>query len=125
MTKEEFLLDTIKYYSENPSFRCVTESKCAYSPKTLGKDGDGCAIGRWLDEELKLELDEYKNSSVLSESVYQKLPEWIKSLGKSFLNSVQDLHDNDYHWSNGLSDMGKTQVNFIIDTYDLNIPKYK
>lgn len=84
MTREQFLLDTIKYYSENPSFRCVTNSECAYSPKTLGKDGDGCAIGRWLDEKLKLELDRCEDASVHSENVYQRLPEWMKSLGKSF-----------------------------------------
>lgn len=125
MTREQFLLDTIKYYSENPSFRCVTIAQCAYSPKTLGKDGDGCAIGRWLNEDLKLELDTLENTSVLSESVFQRLPEWMQSLGKSFLNSVQELHDADDNWDNGLSDMGKTKVNLIIETYNLNIPKYK
>ena len=78
-----------------------------------------------MDEDLKLELDTLENTSVLSEYVFQRLPEWMQSLGKSFLNSVQELHDDDDNWDNGLSDQGETKVNLIIDTYDLNIPKYE
>ena len=125
MTRKQFLLDTIKYYSEDTSRRCVAFDKCAYSPKTLGKTGDGCAIGRWLDEDLKLELDRYENNPVISDGVYEKLPDWMQSLGKSFLSSVQKLHDDDDNWNNGLSDIGEISVNRIIDTYNLNIPKYE
>lgn len=124
MTREQFLLDTIKYYSKDTSRRCVSEGKCTYSPKTLNKNSEGCAIGRWLDEDLKLELD-VNADSVQCDEVFQRLPDWMKSLGKSFLNSVQVLHDEDDNWDSGLSKEGEYKVNLIIDTYDLNIPKYE
>lgn len=126
MTREEFLLDTIKYYSEDTSRRCVSEDKCTYSPKTLNINSDGCAIGRWLDEELKLELDALGTVPVQNEKVFDKLPKWMQDMEKYFLHRVQDLHDMDNYWNeSGLSQLGKEKVNEIIEHYNLNIPEYE
>lgn len=125
MTREEFLLDTIKYYSEDTSRRCVSEGRCTYSPKALNKNSKGCAIGRWLDKELQLKLDTFEESSVQSGKVFDKLPKWMQGMGIYFLQHVQDLHDNGNNWNeSGLSQLGKDAVNKIIDCI-LNIPKYE
>lgn len=126
MTREEFLLDTIKYYSEDTSRRCATESRCTYSPKTLNKNSEGCAIGRWLDEELQLELDALGAVPVQNKKVFDKLPKWMQSMETYFLQHIQDLHDTGYCWSeSGLSQFGKDKVNEMIEHYTLNIPKYE
>lgn len=126
MTKEEFLLDTIKYYSEDTLRRCVENGMCTYSGKTLNKNSDGCAIGRWLNEEVRLELDALDNIPVHDDLVYNKLPEWMRNFGKDFLENVQCLHDYDGHWNeSGLSQLGNDRVNAMIKDYTLNIPKYK
>lgn len=126
MTREEFLLDTIKYYSEDTSRRCVLNGKCTYSPKTLNINSDGCAIGRWLDEELKLELDAIGTVPVQNEKVFDKLPEWMQGMGRCFLHDVQKLHDINNYWNeSGLSQFGKNKVNEMIEHYTLNIPEYE
>lgn len=126
MTREQFLLDTIKYYSEDTSRRCVSEGKCTYSPETLNKNSEGCAIGRWLDEELQLELDALGIVPVQNEKVFDKLPKWMQGMGIYFLQHVQDLHDSSIYWDeSGLSQLGKNKVNEMIEHYTLNIPKYE
>lgn len=126
MTREEFLLDTIKYYSEDVSRRCVDNGNCKYSGKSLNMNSDGCAIGRWLDEELKLELDALGTVPVQNEKVFDKLPKWMQGMGRCFLHDVQDLHDIDNYWNeSGLSQFGKEKVNEMIEHYTLNIPKYE
>lgn len=126
MTREEFLLDTIQYYSEDVSRRCVQGNKCTYSGKTLDKNSDGCAIGRWLPEEVKLDVDAIGDVPVTKEVVFEKLPDWMKEFGKSFLLDIQDLHDYNNLWnSSGLNDQGKSKVNYIITNYELNISKYE
>lgn len=126
MTREEFLLNTIKYYSEDTLRRCEEDGKCRYSGKTLNKNSDGCAIGRWLDEEVKLDLDSLGPVPVQNEKVFDKLPKWMQGMGIYFLQHVQELHDSSIYWDeSGLSQLGKNKVNEMIEHYYFNIPKYK
>ena len=69
MTKKEFLEDTIAYYSEDVNRRCIKGTKCLYSPLNADKKGisKGCAIGRHLDEELQLTLDDAKEAKSVKE----------------------------------------------------------
>lgn len=127
MTQKEFLLDTIAYYSEDTERRCVTEDGCYYSPLTINnKKSDGCAIGRWLDPNVAVNLDSLGCKPVINYVVTSVLPEKLLKLGVDFLKDIQELHDEDTYWySDGLSRYGKNKVNSIIDTWNLDIPKYK
>ena len=50
MTREEFLLDMLEYYTVNSTRRCIdTAGCCSYS--AISKYTEGCAIGRLLDKE--------------------------------------------------------------------------
>lgn len=50
MTKEDFLIDTLEYYCENPSERRNKKQRgCPYS--SVKATSEGCAIGRHLDKE--------------------------------------------------------------------------
>jgi hypothetical protein len=112
----EFLKDTINHF--NSSNRGVNfNGRCCYSA--------GCAIGRHIpDKELCKEMDEYGDTIIImSNYLYNKLPESLKELGQSYLDQVQDLHDDDRSWDkNGLTDHGKMSVNKICDY--LNIPNF-
>lgn len=100
MTKEEFLLDTIKYYSEDTSRRNVSEKYCKYYPTHPGTKG--CAIGRFLDEETAKLFDTYANPGI--DNFYRfpqhksRLPEWMQAMPMTFVSDVQSLHDDSYNW---------------------------
>lgn len=126
MTREQFLLDTINYYSKDTSRRSTNGNYCTYSPVNSNSKGDGCAIGRWLSPKLKLKLDSIGNPAVHNQIIFCKLPDWMQEFGVKFLDSVQSLHDTSHCWDNsGLSIQGKKEVNNIIKTYKLNIPLYE
>jgi len=69
------LEETVSYYSENPSERrCKVGTECKYSPTSLGlKNSEGCAIGRKLSPQKKLELDiNYQNVGSSVTSVFRE-----------------------------------------------------
>lgn len=114
----EFLEDTVKYYSEDVNRRCVSaDSDCFYSPKSISKEeiSEGCAIGRHLTDKLKEELDkEFINETVLNNVLFNKLPNELRVLGKSFLEIVQRIHDNEKNWDEGgLTRFGELYVKKI------------
>lgn len=103
----EVLEETVKYYSENTERRCIKGS-CTYAPENSDKVGisDGCAVGRLLDPELRLKLDEIfssggGNSGVSNDHLFSMLPEKVRNLGMAFLTDLQGLHDESYNWSVG------------------------
>lgn len=122
MTKKEFLEDTIAYYSEDVNRRCIKGTKCLYSPLNADKKGisKGCAIGRHLDEELQLTLDDADYTAVDGDEVFDSLPTWMQDLGQDFLYDVQRLHDLKNYWSDkGLSSDGLKFVEITKQKYDI------
>lgn len=106
----EFLDDTIQHFSSNK--RGVTEDgACCYIEQ--------CAIGRFLPDELAKELDEGDDGTARSlEEVYRAggiLPEILQRLGVKFLRAVQELHDEDRNWDNGLTKDGKDHAALITE----------
>lgn len=122
MTQTEFLLDTLKYYCEDTSRRCVKEGICNYHPSTLGlTNSEGCAIGRYLPEELALKFD--SNGVVGVENIFENLPENLRLLTLDFLVDIQCLHNINNHWNTdteGLSVKGKDDLVTIIEQYGLD-----
>jgi hypothetical protein len=124
-TKEERLVllnETIAHYSENVNRRCIKTTdaghfKCKYSGTTIGNaESDGCAIGRLLTPELRIELDakcgDTRPSGV--DDLWSDLPDEIKAYGKAFLVSLQALHDEIDNWDEqGLSEDGKEYAESI------------
>jgi hypothetical protein len=130
MTRLEFLESTIKYYVENPQRRCNKDGTCFYSPASVGKEGisGGCAIGRFIDPDLALELDaEVKPgfglgiTGVIRRQEYkERLPKWMQKMNIDFLEDVQSLHDDGIYWNDwGLTDAGKRKVDSIKKNYKL------
>ncbi len=110
-----FLEDTIKFYSEDVSRRAITgEGRCMYRTA----DGRKCAIGRHIPDDKYTKVIE---TSSVGELVMICLPEEIQELGKSFLNSVQMLHDNDIYWNQkGLSIEGEGRIECIKENINSN-----
>lgn len=131
MTPEEFLLDTLEYYCQNPKRRCTAEngSLCQYDPIKLHRgDTEGCAIGRKLSKIARekygiqnCSIDEIFDSPELKEMA----PEWMQEMNIEFLVSMQKLHDDRNNWhSEGLSPEGIRLIHFIIDRYGLSKGKF-
>jgi hypothetical protein len=131
-TKQEFLVDTLEYYTENPGGRrCKNEfATCAYHPTTLKKDAssEGCAIGRHLDEADALYLDTEHNGTDIKTILFDKgisklIPDWMKAFGEDFLVDVQEFHDWDDYWdldNDKLSGDGKNKLEGMIGKYKLD-----
>lgn len=129
------LEETINHYNLNN--RCISNSGCFYSPKKAGLEGktEGCAIGRKVGKKLAIKLDgvyvkQSKNStigieggsSVTNPKIFALLPKKLTSLGQSFLNLIQDLHDTSQSWDNkGITSAGMRKVSVIKQTFNLNL----
>lgn len=137
MTREEFLLDEIEYYSSNVKKRCINSIGCFYSSTNVGNSdiSEGCAIGRHLEPELRKKIDEQfslsdilpagESSSVRNDVIFNQLPEWMKELGQDFLVKCQRLHDLSTYWDeSGLSPEGKSQLFKIIELFKLDKNKF-
>jgi len=112
-----FLKDTIEHY--NCFNICIEPNTgmCKYSP--VHDKTEGCAIGRWLDLDDAIILDEISGSVI---TLFSYLPNWMQSLGKGFLKKVQEVHDSSFYWNkNGLSEKGKEEVSKIIKRFKLNL----
>lgn len=123
MTEQELLYDTVHHY--NSSNRCVTDSRCAYSPITVGKkNSEGCAIGRWLSPDLALQIDNERigQDSSISDVIDSYLfPDWMKKMDIEFLKELQGIHDNPHCWDEtGLSQLGKDYVQYTCECFNLD-----
>ena len=135
MTKEEFLLDMLDYYTVDPEGRRCSNSEtgCYYSPETIGKTAsEGCAIGRKLDREFANRLDEeYHEGVSISNQLlkdHPNFPEYMYKFDMNFLCMCQELHDMKYNWDfnfTGLSTVGKNLVKVIIQKFDLDKSKFE
>lgn len=133
MTKEELLINGLKYYCVNPQERrCIDEKgNCRYSPYSLGKEetSEGCWIGRLLDPEVAKKID-YNEQDVdivsLIEENYYELPNYMNNVNMDYLNKLQDLHDADAYWTqSGLSELGKEKVTIICNQNNIPLEKVK
>jgi len=102
-----FLEDTIKHFnSTNRGVNTGDRYTCSYY--------DGCAIGRHLPKELCLRLDNFEDTAIDNEGVFDLLPQELQALGISFLSRVQKLHDEVDNWDeNGLTTQGLEKANEI------------
>lgn len=114
-----FLDETIKHYNSNN--RAIIEGCCLY--KSIPDVSSGCAIGRHLTPELATLLDsctDLNSTSVEEDKIFNYLPDNLKELGQSFLNQVQQLHDNSAYWNEeGLTSAGYEKVRLIKMHYGL------
>lgn len=120
MTKEEFLLDMLDYYTTDVSRRAIQKGVCVY--KTT--DGRKCAIGRHINDE---KYDPLIEGCVITINgpVINCLNENIKSIDTVFLRNVQKLHDSELNWDkNKLSEYGKDQLHEIIIHNNLDKSKF-
>lgn len=112
-----FLNDTVAYYTSHD--RSVKkdyygQKVCTYAP--ADDNTAGCAIGRHLPLELARSLDSKTYKHVIG--VFEYLPNWMKEMGKGFLNEIQKLHDRDSNWTErGLTYSGIETVNLIRISY--------
>lgn len=132
MTKEEFLLDTLEYYSGHLERRCEADGVCKYSPKAVNKQGktEGCAIGRHLSEEGKLAFDNLPLNGITHirqdypVTFAKYAPLWMQEMDTFYLSAIQALHDSDDNWTDkGLSYYGKREVKTIIENFSLSNPE--
>lgn len=116
-SRSKFLEETIEHFTNNP--RAVTlryndlgnSNYCTYSPQNGSK---GCAIGRHIPNKMLCQdLDNLPVSGVNCDVVFEQLPEWLRSLGQDFLWDVQQLHDTNSNWNNGLTPLGLEFVSKI------------
>lgn len=131
MTRQEFLLDTVKYYSEDTNRRCVMHVDglpyCYYSPKYAQKVdiSEGCGIGRKLSPEAQEAYDS-KGGPIgqlfCSNSHKRMAPQWMQEMSVDFLIRLQSFHDSDPYWNKneGLSEEGKLSLNYILYEYGLD-----
>ena len=116
MTEQEYLEDTVKYYSKNPKkLRCQYDGACTYSSGEKGVVG--CAIGRKLTKKNREYLDrEYIDGITIEDILYlglhkKLLPVWMRNMRGNFLISLQGLHDLERNWDDkGISNHGKHYV---------------
>lgn len=95
----EILNDTVRYYSENPKERrCVSNLQCRYSGETLGKNTEGCGIGRLLTLEQRNYLDDKYPEGESVANIFEELPKGVQRLGVDFLSDLQQLHDRQNCW---------------------------
>ncbi len=126
-TKEAFLIDTLEYYLGDISERrCAGLYGCRYNPKRAKKpNSEGCAISRHVgDEKTKDQLDSIGNIDLIFQTNRQDLlPNWMVAFGQRFLKIIQNFHDMEDFWDeneNTLSEAGKTHLEEIIKTYNLD-----
>ena len=126
MTQKEFLIDTINHY--NSSNRCShQDGDCCYSPFTAGLEGksEGCAIGRFMEPEVALEMDnkhDLMNIRTLLNHEPDCISDWMKEFDIDFLTAIQNLHDADVYWNKqGLSELGHEEVLKICKKFGIEL----
>lgn len=109
MNHTQFLEDFVATYVADPSKRAITESGfCQY----LMDDGRKCAIGRHILPGAYNKTCENQSAYGLVTNNPSMFPDWMSKLNKSFINSIQSLHDGTLFWDdNGLNPRGVDLLN--------------
>jgi len=121
----QLLVETAQHYNSNnrsvsPDDECIYGGVCAYIP-TPEIESEGCAIGRKLTiEEKELVLENRLNTEGVSEIMRKFKPVNLVGFSLSFLEALQDLHDNLGYWcEEGLNERGKGRFKRMIKEFDL------
>jgi len=122
----EFLLNTLEYFSDRNK-RCVSKAGgCQYSPT---KTSDGCAIGRFLTgtpQELARWDSEGGYAYCADAAQMGRLPdirpEWMKRMPEDFLTEMQKWHDSSIILG---EEDEKDHLRRIIEEYNLDINLFK
>ena len=104
---QDILEDTIEYYSDSP--RAMDSSgSCQYTDT----DGNHCAIGRYMREEFQT-TEFYANNGTSVNSLTADIDTYLVSkvigLTENFWTALQDIHDSDNNWYDGLTECGETR----------------
>ena len=113
-TKQKAFLDEmVKHFnSTNRAYNPDTR-RCSYEHSVNG----GCAIGRKCTK-AQAEKLEKKTGGVYD--VWRLLPDKLKRLEMSFLDTVQSLHDGETYWNEtGLTNTGTDEYDYICDQFGL------
>lgn len=111
-----------RFYNLNN--RAASGSTCFYS-KT--DNSPGCAIGQFLPAELSAELDNLdgmhiEKISIHKQSLYLKIPAWMREMGVKFLLDCQSVHDDGVNWGKaGINSCGVYRVREIKENIDNNL----
>lgn len=110
-TKEQFIQEFIDYYGSHPERRSVdSEQRCSYLP--AHENTEGCAIGRYLTEEICKKIE---GKSITA--CFYTCPS-LEHLGFKFLKEMQILHDWEFYWDEkGLSELGQQNLQSIKNNY--------
>ncbi len=101
--------DTVKFYSQDPEGRrAVIHGECSYADDM----GNKCAVGRFLTEEDIKNLGE--KGMLENTSFFDIIPE-IKSdrilnLPRNFWADLQEFHDLEENWNDGITMIGEQAV---------------
>lgn len=117
-TKREIIEETVAYYSEDVTRRALSyrEGGSIAGCKYLTSENKMCAVGRCLTEEGLKEWGDY--SSYFTLDMIDSLKEEYKVDDYGFWSDLQKLHDTNSNWDeNGLSEDGKSFVNWLLETY--------
>ncbi len=131
-TLSKQLAENLKYYTDNPNKRCISEMGCKYSGKTLNLETDGCFVGRLFTEETRDKLDALDDEGMSVGELISvcnnrgiEVPNIISD-NIVLMAALQQLHDGDWHWNkNGLSDYGVNNLKNIITDRGLDINDFK
>lgn len=104
------------YNTGNRSLHVYSSDACVYA---ASERSPGCAIGK--EDPIFAQFDDADNSSSIK-SVFQYeqvtgktiVPDWMRDFGATFLQAIQDLHDNADNWNeNGLTAFGRERVDYV------------
>lgn len=117
-TRQELLDNTINHFNiENRGIKPDCDATvCLYYCYANNKR---CAIGIEVNKKTAIALQK-ENKPVSYTYSFNLLPKRLRNMGRSFLESIQNLHDKSENWTKeGLSLKGKIFVEDIKTTYKL------
>ena len=104
---QDILEDTIEYYSESPRAQDSSGS-CQYTDCY----GNHCAVGRYMRPEFQT-VNFYANDGVSVGSLAADIDTYLDSkvigLPEQFWSALQEIHDSDQNWYDGLTECGRTR----------------
>jgi hypothetical protein len=119
-----FLQETVDHYTSKNRAHSLSLG-CCY----IMEGNEGCAIGRKLDDDYKIQIrNEGLNSVTTVVDLFESLgtPEYFKDIPTNFLYHVQLLHDNKDYWDkDGINITGVSYVENTIKNYELPEIKFK